>query len=406
MGIFTRFCDTNVIPTQYQKLKRMATARIIFDRKKTATSSKDKSPKKGLVQIEVLEHRKRKYISTGVKIYTDQWGGADRLVIKSAFSAEYNSTIRRVMGEVLDSVAKNTQNGKTDLSAIKKKHDEISLADWIHTLADKKRNFRRKSTIAAIKSAGNTIYRFMGNRPLEAISAASIETLRREMLQQGYASMSVNAVLSIVHTALRDAVKDGLLNSDPMNGIRLCGAKTKPRVFLSEEEVGRIEALRCKFKTAEIARKVFLLQCYTGMARADILTLTPDMVLHENGKHYISRPRHKTGINYRITLLPPAYEILKEFGFSAPDISKDSYQIHLAKIGKQANITKHLTSHVGRHTFATWALHHGVPIEILSRMLGHTNIQTTQIYAKILSQDVDEQFERLAHIKSGVQSHD
>ena len=60
-----------------------------------------------------------------------------------------------------------------------------------------------------------------------------------------------------------------------------------------------------------------------------------------------------------------------------------------------SGITKHVTSHVGRHTFATWALSHGVPIEIVSKMLGHTNIKTTQIYAKILAKDVDAQFERL-----------
>ncbi len=376
----------------------MATARIIFDRKKSATSSKDKNPKKGLVQIEVLENRKRKYISTGVKIYSDQWGGADRLVIKSAFSAEHNNTIRRIMGEVLDSMAKNTQNGKTLLSAIKKKHEQVSLAEWIGVYAEKKRNFRRKSTVDAIKSTGSIVCRFMKNRPLEAVSATSIENFKNDMLQSGYASMSINAFLSIVHAALRDAVKSGIIDTDPMNGIRLCSAKTKPRVFLTEEEVQRIEALRCDTEKAENARKLFLLQCYTGMARADIFTLTPDMVIHENGKHYIARPRHKTGISYRITLLPPAYEILKEFGFTIPSFSKDSYQRHLNKIGKLANINKHITSHVGRHTFATWALHHGVPIEILSRMLGHTNIQTTQIYAKILSQDVDEQFERLANI--------
>ena len=60
-----------------------------------------------------------------------------------------------------------------------------------------------------------------------------------------------------------------------------------------------------------------------------------------------------------------------------------------------AGISKHISSHVGRHTFATWALSHGTPIEIVSKMLGHTNIKTTQIYAKILAKDVDAQFERL-----------
>lgn len=78
-----------------------------------------------------------------------------------------------------------------------------------------------------------------------------------------------------------------------------------------------------------------------------------------------------------------------------PELVSYTYHHRLQRIAKAAGITKHVTSHVGRHTFATWALSHGVPIEIVSKMLGHTNIETTQIYAKILAKDVDAQFERL-----------
>ena len=94
-------------------------------------------------------------------------------------------------------------------------------------------------------------------------------------------------------------------------------------------------------------------------------------------------------------LLKPAAAILAKYGGTLPKLVSFTYHRRLQRIAKAAGITKHVTSHVGRHTFATWALSHGVPIEIVSKMLGHTNIETTQIYAKILAKDVDAQFERL-----------
>ena len=84
-----------------------------------------------------------------------------------------------------------------------------------------------------------------------------------------------------------------------------------------------------------------------------------------------------------------------------PVISNQQYNMRLKVLASYANIKKNLTSHVARHTFATWALSQGVRVEIVSKMLGHTDIATTQIYAKVLQEDVTEGFELLeSKIKS------
>ena len=385
----------------------MASAKIIFDRKKVATSSKAKSPKKGLIQIEVLENRVRKYFSTGVSVYADQWGGPEKLVIKSAFSDEYNHAIRTTMIEVLESISKNTKNGKTELHSVRKTQKSVLLVDYIATCAERMRKYRSKSTANDIKYTGSIISRFGKNMRLETISLRSMEKLQESLLEYGYKSTTVGMIMGRVHMVVRCAVRDGILDKDPMEGFKRARGISKPRVYLTDSEVKTIESLHCDDPDTELSRKFFLLQCYTGMSRSDILTLKNNMIIEENGKYYIARPRHKTGIAYRITLLPPAYEIVKSFGFKAPVISTYKYGRRLLKIAQLAGIDKRITSHVGRHTFATWALHNGVPIEIVSRILGHTNISTTQIYAKILSEDVDAQFERLSHLmKKEAQSHD
>lgn len=145
-----------------------------------------------------------------------------------------------------------------------------------------------------------------------------------------------------------------------------------------------------------ITRDLFLFQCYTGMAWADIATLDRSMIQTQGADTFISRSRKKTHVHYRTKLLTPALDVMKRHNMSVPmpeHYSKYHKQLH--KVIKLAGIDKNVNSHVGRHTFATWALSHGVPIEIVSKMLGHTKIETTQIYAKVLAKDVEAQFDKL-----------
>ena len=95
-------------------------------------------------------------------------------------------------------------------------------------------------------------------------------------------------------------------------------------------------------------------------------------------------------------LLPPVVEILKKHKFKPSITPYVCYGNHLRAIAKESGINKHITSHVGRHTFATTiALGAGIPIEVVSKMLGHTNIQTTQIYAKVLPKSVVDGFQQI-----------
>jgi integrase len=116
-----------------------------------------------------------------------------------------------------------------------------------------------------------------------------------------------------------------------------------------------------------------------------------------NGNLILPRTtRVKTGTQFYIMLLPPVIEILERYAYKLPYFHLNSYTAQLKLISQETNIGKHITSHAGRHTFATTiALGSGIPIEVVSKMLGHTNIQTTQIYAKILPKQVMEGFNKI-----------
>lgn len=112
--------------------------------------------------------------------------------------------------------------------------------------------------------------------------------------------------------------------------------------------------------------------------------------------------RQKTEETYFIVLLSPALEVLERYKFILPVISNQQYNLRLKIVADYAKIDKNLTVHMARHTFATMCLNNGVKIENVSKMLGHSNIKTTQEYAKVLNSEVEKSFDLLeSKIKMG-----
>jgi integrase len=112
-----------------------------------------------------------------------------------------------------------------------------------------------------------------------------------------------------------------------------------------------------------------------------------------DGKWVNVGKRIKTGVPYVSQLLPPVVEVLENYGMEVPKISNADYNKCLKALGMVAGIEKPLHSHLARHTFATMMLREGVRIEHVSKMLGHTNIVTTQRYAKVLADDIRQDFD-------------
>lgn len=361
--------------------------RLVYDRKHQATKSGIKNARKGLVQIEVMYQRKRKYISTGVKVYTDQWRQNQELhVVGSAYADQYNATITNAMRAVMDAI--NRHDGEFNLDSLNvSTSDTLSVADYARTILVSNVQGTQTHFGHAIKY----MVRFAGFSNVRAVTRKEFESFLATLSKLHQTTQSHYA--SITARVLRHAVVDGLLKEDPTIGIKIPSVKPKQRVRLTDEQLTTLATMEGLTLPQQRARDVFLFQCYTGLSWADLSSLTPDMMVTENGHTYIARRRIKTAVGYRIMLLKPAVGILARYAGTLPIRAYNCYAIELRNLSEKMGV--HLTSHVGRHTFATWALSHGTPIEIVSKMLGHTNIKTTQIYAKILAKDVDAQFERL-----------
>ncbi|SDF67292.1 Site-specific recombinase XerD [Mucilaginibacter pineti] len=171
--------------------------------------------------------------------------------------------------------------------------------------------------------------------------------------------------------------------------------KTVDRVYLTTEELQEMAVKDMATDRLTQVRDIFLFCCFTGLAYADVKKLRRwEIVTGVDGEKWLSINRLKTDVPSRIPLLPAAMTLIQRYadhphcensGRVLPVLSNQKMNSYLKEIADVCGINKPITFHIARHTFATTVtLLNGVPIETVSKMLGHTNIQTTQHYAKIL----------------------
>ena len=158
----------------------------------------------------------------------------------------------------------------------------------------------------------------------------------------------------------------------------------KEREFLTEEELKTVVTHEFEDDNLAFVRDIFVFVCFTALSFIDVKNLTTDNIVDINGDKWIISKRHKTNIPFQVKLMDVPLQIIGRYK-------------HLKTVMTACGIEKAISYHCGRHSFATLALSKGMPIESVSRVLGHTNIVTTQIYAKITSQKLDNDLTMLGN---------
>lgn len=194
------------------------------------------------------------------------------------------------------------------------------------------------------------------------------------------------------------AIKNEWLEKDPFAKFEKKFIK-RDRGFLTDKELKAIEGLKFNAERLDLVRDLFVFSCYTGLPYSEVMQLTPENIeMHKDGVHWIRMSRKKTNEPVRVPLLPMPMKIMKKYRTNVraivhakvfPKISNQKLNAYLKEIADLSRIKKTLTFHLARHTFATTiTLANGVPIESVSKMLSHTSIRTTQIYARVIEQKV------------------
>jgi len=211
-------------------------------------------------------------------------------------------------------------------------------------------------------------------------------------------------------------LKLGWIERDPFINFKAHIIKTE-REFLSLDELDMIEKKQFTIERLQLVKDLFVFSCYTSLSYIDVINLKEDNInIGIDGELWIHYRREKTTKVIRIPLLPKALQIIEMYkkniksktqGSIFPKISNQKLNSYLKEIADVCGIKKNLTFHIARHTFATTVtLSNGIPIETVSKLLGHSKISTTQIYAKVIERKVSDDMKRLRdqYLKSNNES--
>jgi integrase/recombinase XerD len=216
---------------------------------------------------------------------------------------------------------------------------------------------------------------------------------------------TINKYHSRLRTLLLRALAEGIVSKQPYANFKLVTQKTD-REFLSQEDLTKIiEKDLSHNKSLDKVKDLFVFSCYTGLRFQDAQNLTLDNLTSYNKKAFLRFAQEKTGRAIDIPLLPAAKKILEKYKNEPerkilnkllPKISNQKVNSYLKVISDLTGLKKTLTHHMARHTFATTiCLNNGMPMEDVSKLLGHSSLKTTAIYGRITQDRLQKSMERI-----------
>lgn len=207
--------------------------------------------------------------------------------------------------------------------------------------------------------------------------------------------------MRVLKTMLSEAQAQGWLETDPYKGYKIRYEPTD-RGFLTDRELQTLMDLELTIPRLEKVRDFFIFSCFTGIAYTDMVNLTEDNIVELDGRLWIMTKRQKTNVPSNVLLLEIPLRIIEKYrgvckdGHLFPLPTNQRVNSYLKELADLARIKKNLTFHIARHTFATMAISKNVPMESVSRMLGHRSLKTTMIYARITDKKVEQDMLSLA----------
>ena len=228
----------------------------------------------------------------------------------------------------------------------------------------------------------------------------------------GFQESSFYNVATHLKTVCRLAYREGLADILLFDKVKISKGNKKLPKALDRRAFEKLKTLQFEDleEEMETARDIFLFACYTGAAYCDLMELdNSHLVRDDEGSLWLKFNRHKTGVPCRVKLLPEAIWLMEKLHSDEretllPFMGYATYQSYLKALRLRAGISFPFTTHTARHTFATLiTLEQGVPIETVSKMLGHSNVSMTERYAKVTPQKLFEEFDRFLSFTEDMQ---
>ena len=375
--------------------------RFVYDRKKTATKTKD-----AIIQIEILLSGRKKYVTTGVKVYKDQWHDKYHVCHRDDMES-LNERIDAVKETIDGYISKLVRRGDPfEWDAFERFLE--SKGDARETFVDYivRRITERRDIKASTKKAHTKIISSLeeyGMTGFEQLTKANIVgyyewLMGRDIVKIGRdgkeytTKMSLSTswgYMKILRTYIHDAMLHEKLDRDPSIGVKVKRKDGEQTRWLTENEVRKIENAELSSGSLVRVRDLFIFCCYSGLAFSDLMDFRPDKIEKDGDNMLLYGRRIKTGQEYIVLILPKARKILEKYDYNFPKYTNQQYNHRLKDVAREAGIDKDITSHWARITFGFMALNRGVRIEVVSKAMGHATIAETQrTYSRILKKTV------------------
>lgn len=384
--------------------------------------------------IRIVIDGKRAEIATTHFISKDNWDNAKgRVKLKAKYAVLINGFLDHAANEIKKHFLLHATNGQSITSQQLKdlflgKDEKIETKSLLDAFEYHKVKMEAlinvgkvaKTTLAKYKYCQGKVESFLQFRfkkkdilltelSLKFVTEFEHFLLVNERMQTNSAHKYIVNLKRIINVA----VSVEWIPKNPFDNFK-CTYTNPEREILTQTELDVMQKKIFMMPRLAEVRDVFLFCCYTGFAYSDIYKFERDAIsIGMDGDYWLSTIRQKTGTRESVPLLPLALEILNrykehpvcvKFNKLLPVNSNQKYNAYLKEIGDQCGIKKVLTSHMARHTFATTVtLSNGVPLETVSKMLGHTKLSTTQIYAKVLDTKVSHDMGALKSILAAKQ---
>ena len=392
------------------------TISIIHDHRKRAIGNKP-----GQLEIRVTYQRKSIYIGTGIRVHKNEFVAGRIIGVLGAKSLNerleiiYQKVNKQVNACISEGREINSEEIRKEVwKIVESISDSPTFLNWIAEqipiLKIKDGTKKHYVTLQSRLDEYGKMQRWqdvtienivMFDAWLHSLRPAGDGAVAFGRLNEGLSDAAIYNYHKCLKALLRRADMFGKIERNPYERLRgqFNRGDRENVEYLTEEEMQTIMALELpEGSLLARCRDLFVFQMWTGLAYSDAEAFDFTNYKQVDGKWLNVCERIKTGVPYISQLLPPVVDVLKKYDWKTPKIENHVYNRMLKAIGAMTGIDTKLHSHLARHSFATYMLSNGTRIEHVGKMLGQSNIKTTQRYAKVLAKDVHEDFEKIANL--------
>lgn len=349
-----------------------------------------------VIELRIAYQNKQKYLSTRIRVFPKEWDKRYHMVINRMDAAIINRTLDKLMNQVREVIYEMIDEDNIDIFSIpsrleRKKKRSMTFLEYYAEKSETRKHGLGAITQGRYDLVLRVLQEFDKIRSFTDLTERNIIALDDYLKRKGInATSRFHNYHKFVKRFIGDAIREGLLRHNPYDTVHLDHGDFDHSIdkCLTLDEVKQLQSATMEPRLERV-RDLFVFHCYTCMSYSDLAKFDSHLIQVVDGTKVYCGRRGKTKVRFTVPLLPPALDILTKYNGKLPIVSNVKYNAYLKEVAAAAGVDKLLTTHWARHTGATLLLNAGVPMEVVSKVCGHSSVKMTEkIYAKMLPKTV------------------